>query len=266
MDPIHSLFDRLWTDYSTRNPIANQIHALLEARGESVVNDHVAFRTFNTPSIGLAKLAQPFLNLGYEEKDPYHFPEKKLFARHYDHPSGAYPKVFISELLVEEFSADFQKVIELLVKQVPPSVVKSADFPIAGIPWKMIDSDTYEFLRKESEYAAWMAVNGFRANHFTVSVNRLKTFSSLEQLNTFLKENGFRLNAEGGEIKGSPAQLLEQSSTMANRIDIELADGVHTLPGCYYEFALRHKGPDGKLYPGFIAASADKIFESTDRK
>ena len=33
------------------------------------------------------------------------------------------------------------------------------------------------------------------------------------------------------------------------------------IPGCYYEFALRHNNFDG-----FIAGSADKIFESTDNK
>ena len=36
---------------------------------------------------------------------------------------------------------------------------------------------------------------------------------------------------------------------------------IHDIYGCYYEFALRHNGFDG-----FIAGSADKIFESTDNK
>jgi hypothetical protein len=33
-----------------------------------------------------------------------------------------------------------------------------------------------------------------------------------------------------------------------------------------YEFALRYPMENGELYQGFIAASADKIFESTDVK
>jgi hypothetical protein len=37
------------------------------------------------------------------------------------------------------------------------------------------------------------------------------------------------------------------------------------VPACYYEFARRYPIANGELYQGFIAASADKIFESTNR-
>ncbi len=37
------------------------------------------------------------------------------------------------------------------------------------------------------------------------------------------------------------------------------------IPSCYYEFALRHPDPaTGRLFPGFVTPSADRIFESTD--
>jgi len=39
---------------------------------------------------------------------------------------------------------------------------------------------------------------------------------------------------------------------------------VHEIPSCYYEFARRYEDKNGELYGGFIAKSADKIFESTD--
>jgi hypothetical protein len=41
-------------------------------------------------------------------------------------------------------------------------------------------------------------------------------------------------------------------------------EGRHAIPSAYYEFARRYPDKDGKLYSGFIAKSADKIFESTD--
>ncbi len=54
---------------------------------------------------------------------------------------------------------------------------------------------------------------------------------------------------------------------MADRVEMEFAGGEkHVIPTCYYEFARRYPGPDGKLYEGFVAASADKIFESTNVK
>ena len=86
MGTIVTLLDRLWQDYAAINPQAGQIHDLLSRRGERVVNDHIALRTFDTPCIGLNALASPFIHLGYEPRGRYIFPEKKLLARHYEHP------------------------------------------------------------------------------------------------------------------------------------------------------------------------------------
>ena len=98
--------------------------------------------------------------------------------------------------------------------------------------------------------------------------NSLKSFKTLEALDEFLKTQGFQLNASGGEIKGTPDELLEQSSTMAKKVDWTFAGGVRKpLMGCYYEFARRYVLPGtNKLFQGFIPKSADKIFESTFEK
>jgi hypothetical protein len=48
---------------------------------------------------------------------------------------------------------------------------------------------------------------------------------------------------------------------------VEFANGErHVIPTCYYEFARRYPDADGKIYEGFVAASADKIFESTNAR
>ena len=127
-----------------------------------------------------------------------------------------------------------------------------------------MDTQTYEKLLEVSEYAAWMAAFGFRPNHFTVNVNALKTFKGLEEVNQFLKGQGILLNTSGGEVKGTKEDLLKQSSTMANQITVDFSDKAMVVPSCYYEFAQRFRGQDGQLYQGFVATSADKIFESTD--
>jgi hypothetical protein len=89
-------------------------------------------------------------------------------------------------------------------------------------------------------------------------------FKSLAQMNSLLKESGFELNTSGGEIKGGPDVLLAQSSTMADKIEVQFTNGKKLVPSCFYEFAQRYQTPTGKLYQGFVAASADKIFESTN--
>jgi len=40
----------------------------------------------------------------------------------------------------------------------------------------------------------------------------------ISEVNSFLKGHGFQLNSSGGEIKETPEQLLEQSSTLADKI------------------------------------------------
>ena len=119
-------------------------------------------------------------------------------------------------------------------------------------------------MRDESEYAAWFYVFGFRANHFTVSINALKTYNNISSVNELLKKNGFLLNDSGGEIKGTKADLLQQSSTLADKVTVKFVEGSFEVPCCYYEFAQRYPDANGKLYNGFVAKSADKIFESTN--
>ena len=265
-DGIQRLLDRLWSDYTDINPQAQKIHQLLTGRGDRVINDHIALRTFRHDKLGIDATARLFEKHGYSARDEYDFPEKKLYARHYEIDDPELPKVFISELKLEECSRGLRDVINSLTRQVDPYVLADDALVIGGCPWHPVLHDTYELLRKESEYAAWMAAFGFRANHFTVFVNALDSFDSLAELNELLKENGFELNDAGGEIKGSPEDLLEQSSTRAAPCPVTFADTTDEIPGCYYEFAYRHPMPSGELFPGFVARSADKIFESTDHR
>lgn len=259
---LQSLLDAMWADFITLAPQAARIHELFKEQGESIQNDHIALRTFGLPKVGIGVLCRPFLNAGYVERGRYEFPQKKLTARHYEHPDPSAPKIFISELLVAAFDRATQELITSLVEQIEPTMPARADFCTVGRPWTL-SYQAYEQLRLASQYAAWVAAFGFRPNHFTVAVNAFARLNSLQQVNALLKEHGFKLNNEGGEIKGSPEQLLEQSSTMAFPVSVAFTDGSHRIPGCYYEFAKRYPRPDGTLYQGFVAPSADKIFEST---
>lgn len=266
MPKLNELLDRLWTDYLHLNPDARRIRELVESRGETIVNDHIAFRTFNDPHVNIDVLARPFLEEGYVESDArYHFTDKKLDARHFEHPDPKLPRIFISELRTGDFSPGLRDRVKALLEQVPAEVPAEWDFTASGRPWSLTHAD-YEALRAESEYAAWMAAFGFRPNHFTISVNGLKTFRNIQELVEFLQREGFELNTSGGVIKGSPEDYLEQASTLANKVQVEFRDGVFEIPSCYYEFAQRHAMPDGKLFNGFIEKSANRIFESTDKR
>ncbi len=261
---IETVLENMWQDYLLLNPEAQRVVDTLLSEGERIVNDHIALRTFNVGVVALEECAKPFLDMGYEEKETYFFDTKKLRAKHYEYAADpSVPKIFISELLVNEFSAEFQDIVNSLVACVSANQVHHPSFFYLGRPWN-VSASQYENLLKESDYGAWMAAIGYRPNHFTVSVNHLKTYSDLETLNNFLKAKGFRLNASGGEIKGTPHVFLEQSSTLANRVQVEFTDGKKEVPSCYFEFAKRYPRASGELYQGFVAKSADKIFESTN--
>jgi len=262
---IQDLLDALWRDYTASTPQAERIRHLLLERGDVVHNDHVALRTYGVPAIGIDVLARPFEALGWQPRERYRFDAKHLRARYWQHADPNLPKIFISELVLDELSPAAQALIQRLIAQLPAGFGARVDLPWAGRPWQVTHAE-YRELLAESEYAAWVAAFGFRVNHFTVDVGALMSFPDLQALVAFLVEHRFTLNTSGGAIKGSPAERLEQASTIADAVDVAFTDTTVRIPSCYYEFARRYTLPTGELFHGFVPASADKIFESTDVK
>ena len=261
------IFDSLWKEYTERTPSAQKINELLISEGNQVFNDHVAFRTFDEPRVNIEVLARPFLAAGYVECGDYTFEAKKLYAKHYEHATDKnLPRVFISQLKIAEFSSELQGEVKKMIDGIPVHELNADQLVFKGRLWEQPSFEVYEKLQAETEYAAWLYVNGFCSNHFTVDVNKLATFNSLQEINEFLQEKGFKMNTSGGLIKGTAADFLEQSSTLADRIPVEFKEKTKEITSCYYEFAFRHAMHNGELYSGFVTGSADKIFESTDMK
>ena len=262
---IHQMLDAMWQDYLLLTPDAKPVYELFAAMNDGIViNDHIALRTFNCDKVCLEKMARPFIEAGYVAGGDYDFPAKKLSAIHFQHPDDRLPKVFISELRVEELSEPAQIIIHSLMEQIPAKLVEQQEFCYSGRIWDITEAE-YRLLAQESEYASWVAAHGYRPNHFTISINHLKSHQDIHSVNRLLLDQGYQLNDSGGLVKGSPDELLEQSSTKAKPVHVKFSDDALTIPGCYYEFALRYPQADGKLYQGFVAASADKIFESTNK-
>ncbi len=250
---MEELFSALWARYAEVTPQAPRVRELLGARGEEIVNDHIALRTLDRPGLKLEALAAPFVARGYRASGDYDFPVKRLRARSYSHPDG-WPRVFVSELRTDTLGPAARSIVDALCEGADPET-----------GWPPCSHADYLQLLAESEYAAWLGAFGLRVNHFTVSVNALRTFDGLEALNAWLQAEGFELNASGGLIKGGPEVYLAQSSTRAERVPRRFACGTEArVPSCYYEFALRYPEASGALFDGFVTGSADRIFESTD--
>eukprot|EP00268_Persea_americana_P007610 TRINITY_DN1286_c0_g3_i1.p1 TRINITY_DN1286_c0_g3~~TRINITY_DN1286_c0_g3_i1.p1 ORF type:complete len:307 (+),score=48.57 TRINITY_DN1286_c0_g3_i1:131-1051(+) len=275
--------------YLSRNPTAKSILDLVHScEGDQICYDHFAFRTFGVDGYGIHSMSKFFLDFGYMPRDELRFPAKKLKALWFTPPdtpqsgsgsgvNGPLPRIFISELIVDEMSSQAQEVIRKYTK-ISPSGNKYAALASAlgSLTWEKPLYSDYQQLSRESEYAAWTLVNGFALNHATISTHRLKShMKNINSLNNFIERNGFKLNSEGGALKVSPDGLLLQSSTVADSRFFQFADGVtESVPCSYIEFAERLVLPQFRNLPaneikefhrreGFEVGNADKIFEST---
>jgi len=289
MSTLDNVLSGLMTRYQQRVPdVLAIINAMIKEniiqQPSDIENDHIAFRTMGVPHLGIQSLEKIFLHYGYEKRDYYHFPEKKLDAYWYAPPLPHYPRIFMSELRVKDLSPEVQQIITSYTGEVKSDPVDQLNLDDAGAVdrflhsglWRLPTWSNYQALAAQSEYAAWVIDNRYYLNHFTISVHNLKEgYNTIAQFNTFLERNGFVLNNAGGKIKTSPDGNLLQSSTVAEMIDATFANNeVHRISGSYVEFAERRVLPQFAHLPkdqilrihrreGFEAGNADKIFEST---
>ncbi|XP_078164118.1 plant/protein [Carex rostrata] len=277
--------------YLNRNPTAKAILDLVQSHdGDHICYDHFAFRTFGVDGHGINSLAEFFMDFGYIQREELRFPAKKLKALWFSPPgkisvnngtgvNGPLPRIFISEIIVDQLSSESQEVIRKYVKTSGPGYkYASLASMCGGLTWEKPSFSDYQVLARESEYAAWTLVNGYAVNHVTISAHRLKSdIRRIQTLNKFIEDSGFKLNSEGGILKVSPDGLLQQSSTVADSISFTFADGKKDCVPCsYIEFAERLPLPLFKNLPeeelkeshrrdGFEVGNADKIFESTSK-
>jgi hypothetical protein len=289
--PIDIVLDGLMRRYMDRVPDVQRVLDVMQAEGiikgpYDVENDHIAFRSLGIPHLGIASLEKIFFALGYVKRDYYYFAEKKLDAYWYAPPADRYPRIFLSQLRVQDLSADAQAIIGKYTHEIQADPVdaldlsdgKALDAFLHSSLWRLPALSDYEALAAESEYAAWVIYNRYYLNHFTISVHNLPAgCNTVASFNEFLEAHGFTLNSAGGKIKQSPDGLLLQSATVAGKIEAAFADGEKKLiAGSYVEFAERKVLPAYATLPagsigraqrreGFEAKNADKIFESTYR-
>jgi len=260
---------KLWKNYYAVTPTVKKIEQALNLDTYNSFCDHIAFRTISTnkngitqsnkSKYGIEKLSEYFLNQGYIFKERYYFKEKNVRAIHLAKENC--PKIFISELILNQCSSFLKST---LIKAFDSYMLSDAPLT-SGRKWD-VKYKTYDILKNESEYAAWLYIHGHRVNHFTINVNELQNYS-IEVVCTQLKSLGVKFNSSGGIIKGSSKLGLKQASTMADRVSVKFEDIKLPVrvPSCYVEFAERFIVENGRTFNGFITKSANKIFESTNR-
>ncbi len=286
---LKTVMEGLMRRYALRVPDVNKITEALISQGaiasqSDIENDHVAFRTMGVPHLGIASFEKIFKYYGYVKRDTYNFESKKLNAVWFAPPEPIYPRIFVSELRVNDLSEKAQKIIKKYTDSIKYDPVDSLDLAdseavdafLHAPLWALPSLADYQTLLAESEYAAWVIYNRYYLNHYTISVHNLPDgYNSIAQFDDFVEKLGIKLNDSGGKIKISPDGGLLQSSTVAQLVEAEFEGGQkHTIAGSYVEFAERKVLPQFAHWPataikrqhrrdGFEAGNADKIFEST---
>jgi Domain of unknown function (DUF1338) len=286
---LNQVLEGLMRRYRERVPdvgaiLDTMIREGLIANAAGIENDHIAFRSLGVPHLGIVSLEKIFLHLGYVRRDPYFFPAKKLNAFWYAPPESHLPRIFLSELRVQDLPERSRLVVEQYTRPIQADPVDRLDLEDAAAidgflhsgNWPVPSWEDYQLLAADSEYASWAIYNRYYLNHFTISVHNLPAgYNTVADFNRFLEQHGFVLNDSGGKIKVSPDGGLLQSSTVARMVTAEFAGGQQAeIPGSYVEFAERRVLPEfahlsadvirrEHRREGFEAGNADKIFEST---
>jgi len=287
--PLDTFLNMLFERYQDKVPAVKKITNSLVEQGvvesqQQIVNDHIAFRTLGVPHLGIQSFEKIFLHHGYQKRDYYYFEGKKLNAYWYAPPTEEYPRIFMSELVVDKLSEEVQQIIHKYTDPITADPVNSLDLDngqqigefFHQSLWPLPTKEDYVKLLEESEYAAWVIYNRYYLNHYTISVHALKDgYNTLEEFDAFVEALDIKLNNSGGVIKISGDKLLKQSSTVAEMQEATFADGqTMSIAGSYVEFAERLVLPQYANLPageiktvhrrdGFETNNADKIFEST---
>jgi hypothetical protein len=217
-DKLVDLFCGLLERYFDRVPDAARIFQLIQDRGDIISNDHVAFRSFDMRS-----LLKVFLPFGYEvqyqnqtEKIPFNFVQKKLTAVWLKHPNADMPRVFISQLRLDELpkvATLMQPYIDGLNDPIdtiePMDVPRLIEYLHTGL-WPTPTYKDYSEIGQHSEYLAWVLYNEYYLNHFTLTVNRLQSFDFQTQIQTVI-------NQYSDEIRDIPEGADKMVSALCNK-------------------------------------------------
>ena len=163
------VLEGLMSRYRTRVPDVSKVLAGMITHGvisdiAEIENDHIAFRTMGVPYLGIQSLEKIFLALGYRKEDFYRFEKKKLNAYWYSPPAPQYPRVFISELCVNELPPETQAIIRSYTDTI-------TEDPVDVLFRSFWHSDAAQ---KEARFNGLTSF-GFQESHGTKSTNNAGT-------------------------------------------------------------------------------------------
>jgi hypothetical protein len=298
---VKGLINNLWQQYTRRVSYASLYAEMVNERGGKVVHDHLAFRSFNTNTgeqpAGTRAFGHLLEMLNYRRSGKYKFPKMMASAVHYEHPDPLLPKIFVSQLEVDELPVWAQKIIKATVFDTPyllsdqaielmnilnsqGSITNEAaeilTEELTGYfrrPWELPPREDLLKINDVSQYAAWTLLHGNSVNHFAAFTNlqHVPEWPDIEATCMAMAKAGIPMK---DELEGEKGSILRQSATQAVKEtisfsneegDIEEMDWTYA----YYEFTERGyviSDEGEKLFTGFISDQATHLFKMTQTR
>ncbi|RJF85804.1 2-oxoadipate dioxygenase/decarboxylase family protein [Sphingomonas cavernae] len=283
----------LFDDLLARVPTGAAYVADVTAGGGKVFFDHGALRTIRFADgatgalpAGEEAFARILKPLGYTVANVYPLPRLNMTGRAYCHQDApeSIPQFFVSELHVERFGPEFERVARRVFgsSRDPLGVAAHAalarfaemecaafDLAVAALPEIVAafgcHHDTpaladYEALLARSAEAAWIATEGNAFNHATDRVPDVETLSDAQRALGRLVKDAVEVSTNG---------RVRQTAFRADQVERLFVDGdgatvARRVPGSFYEFITRDVDPaTGKLDLGFDSSNAQGIFAMT---
>src|SRR5262249_18311333 len=110
------------------------------------------------------------------------------------------------------------------------------------LPWELPQKKDVQELDQESQFAAWVLVNGYDVNHFTASINShgVDSLADIEKTVAAMLKAGIPMKKE---IEGERGTKLRQSSTEAVIVPVAVKDGTRLveIPWTYAYFEIAER-------------------------
>lgn len=120
----------------------------------------------------------------------------------------------------------------------------------------------YMEIHQHNQLLAWATLHPLEINHFGINLSFSNEYQSLAEFNkTVESKTNYKLNYEGGKIKGCKKQGIEQSSVQSIQTKI---NGI-TITTPFIEFVWRYGNNNNKVgdyFLDFIPTNANKVVES----
>lgn len=292
------LFDSLWERYRRRMPYVQKYEEVVKSHGAKFINDHIAFRTIamQKPAGGIFMISRIIEALGYYSGASYEFPDKSLSSIHYQHANPEFPKLFITQLKTWELSPPSRAILEKCLQSHRPPLLDETLYQLnhmgqipgqdrasllqqmvayfAELPWDLPNKEDVVELDKESQFGAWVLVNGYDVNHFTASVTShgVPALDDIEKVQAAMSAAGLPMKKD---IEGARGTKLRQTATESYVGEVSVKDGGKSVKMpwtyAYFEIAERPllKNPaTGQMerFEGFLGGQATNLFEMTKLK